>query len=763
MATKTVGRNRGKPRNPWARRIKTSLSLFLLVGLAGATVLGVVLSIKLREAQARIGSLPEVMAQVSRNPSVIVSSDNKVLYSVSSEYRQPVKFAEIPQIVVDATLAAEDKRFYTHPGVDYIALTRSAVTNVRSGRTSQGGSTITMQVVKQIYTSSERSMGRKLDDVALAITLERQLNKNQILELYLNLIFYGSGAFGIKSAADVYFSKPLDKLTVAEAALLARCVRRPSDENPFRSPKRALENRDVVLRIMRDEGMIDATTYDQAIKEPLRLNPRPPGTGARLIRAPHFVMTVLEDEMKKHLPGLDLSRGGYRVETTLNSALQAESEKQIAALVAKNRSRKVNNGAFVLLDRDGRVLAMVGGADFHKDQFNAVTQGRRQPGSSFKPFVYATALASGAIGKHDSISNAPYSLTDPVTGQVWSPKNSSGRYGGHVSVRTAIASSINIPAVRVMEMVGPSAVVSAARSIFGFRSELPAVMSLALGSGEVSPLEMAEGYSVFMLKGDRFEPFMIRRVIGPDGEVVKDFQPDIRRNVLSREVATDMDAFLRAVVTGGTATKARVIEDARGKTGTTSDNKDAWFCGYTDELIGIGWVANPQREGSRWTYQPMASSVYGGKVTVDAWVGVMKKAQAMLKDGSLRRRFDGKVEFEDMSVKDVVVDPQPIPEEDPLPEQQDQTDPVTPDVLPPIGIPPPGTEDTSPSDPTRKPPSTEPPSRPDGKPKSVDTISVEVCVDSGLRANRYCPETVTRKYAWGKEPKRPCNLHGTAH
>lgn len=725
-------------------------------------MLGVVLSIKLRDAQARIGTLPEVMAEVSRNPSVIVSADNKVLYSVSSEYRQPVKFAEIPKIVIDATLAAEDKRFYDHPGVDYWALARSAVANVREGRTSQGGSTITMQVVKRVYTSTERSMGRKLDDVALAIAVERQLNKNQILELYLNQIYYGSGAYGIKSAADVYFSKPLDKLTVAEAALLARCVRRPSDENPFHSPKRAIENRDVVLGIMRDEGMIDAKTYEKSVNEPLKLNPRPPGTGARLIRAPHFVMAVLEDELKRRVPGLDLSRGGYRVETTLNTTLQSEAERQIADLVARNRSRKVNNGAFVLLDRDGRVLAMVGGVDFHKDQFNAVTQGRRQPGSSFKPFVYATALASGAIGPHDSISNEAYVLQDPVTGKVWAPKNSGGKVGGSVSVRSAISLSINIPAVRVMEKVGPSAVVAATKSVFGFHSDLPAVMSLALGSGEVSPLEMAEGYSVFMLRGDRFEPYMIRRVIGPNGEVVKDFQPNIRRNVLSKEVATQMDSFLRAVVTSGTATKARVIDDARGKTGTTSDNRDAWFCGYTDELIGIGWVANPQREGNRWVYEPMASSVFGGKVTVDAWIGVMKKAQAMLKDGSLRKRFDGKTEFDDMSVKDVVVEPAPIPDENPVPEEQNDHTPVFPDTVPPIGTTPAIPPDGPPIDPTRRtePPPKETPPRGDPPKKEEKTVSVEVCVDSGLRANRYCPETVTRKFAAGKEPKRTCNLHG---
>lgn len=763
MATKTAPRRRSKARkNPWVRRIKVGVSLGLLVSLVGATVLGALLSVKLKDAQGRLGSLPDVMADAIRNPSVIVSSDGKVLYSVSSEYRQPVKFDEIPKLVVDATLAAEDRRFFEHPGVDYWAMGRSLVANVREGRNAQGGSTITMQLVKRVYTSSNKSFSRKLDDVALAIVLERQLNKNQILEMYLNQVFYGSGAYGIKAAADIYFDKPLDKLTPGEAAMLARCVRRPSDENPYNDMKRALVNRNLVLKTMADENMIDAKTYEAALKETPKL--RPPEsrarTGGRLNRAPYFVTALINGELKRLLPGVDLSRGGYRVETTLNTELQGEAEKQMRDLVARNRSRKVTNGAFVMMDRDGRIVAMVGGVDFDKDQFNVVTQGHRQPGSSFKPFVYATALASGVIGPHDSISNERFTMMDVATGKPWSPKNSNGKYGGSTSVRSAIAFSINVPAVRVMEKVGPEAVVAASKSVFGFKSALPPYLSLALGSGEVTPLEMAQAYSVFMLHGDRATPFMVRRVTGPDGAVIKEFEPDIRRNMLARGVATEMDTFLRGVVTSGTATKARGVQNARGKTGTTSDNKDAWFCGYTDEFVGIGWVAHPVKVGNRWSYEPMASSVFGGKVTVDAWVGVFKKAEAMLKNGTLRRRFDGKTTFDSAPPPTIEASPEeePPPDEVPPPEEADPHQPAT---VPEIGGTPTGGEGGAPDAPTKPPGQPVTPNQDTTPPTRGESASIEICVDSGLRANKYCPETLKRRFTKGKEPKRSCNLHGT--
>ena len=765
MATNTAQRRRTRARKrPWVRRIKVALSLGFLVALVGATVLGVILSVKLRDAQGRLGSLPDVMADAIRNPSVVVSADGKVLYSVSSEYRQPVKFDEIPKLVVDATLAAEDRRFFEHPGVDYWALGRSFVANVREGRNAQGGSTITMQLVKRVYTSSNKSLSRKLDDVALAIVLERQLNKNQILEMYLNQVYYGSGAYGIKAAADIYFDKPLDKLTPGEAAMLARCVRRPSDENPYHSLKRALENRNLVLRTMADEGMIDARQFEAALKEIPNL--RPPEsrarTGGRLNRAPYFVMALI-DELKRLVPDMDLSRGGFRIETTLNSELQTVAEEQVRELVGRDRSRKGTNAALVLKDREGRSVVMVGGVDFDRDQFNAVTQGRRQPGSSFKPFVYATALAAGVIGPNDSISNERFTQVDPTTGETWSPKNSGGHYGGSVSVRSAIVHSINVAAVRVMEKVGPEAVVASAKSVFGFKSSLPPYLSLALGSGEVSPLEMAEAYSVFMLRGDRATPFMIRRVMGPDGEILKDFAPNVRRSVLSSEVATEMDGFLRGVVTDGTARKARSIPNARGKTGTTSDNKDAWFCGYTDEYVGIGWVAHPVRAGNRWNYEPMASSVFGGKVTVDAWVGVFQKVEAMLRKGTLRRRVDGKTTFEKEAAPPIEASPPDAPlDEVPPPEEGDPHKPVT---VPEIGGGASGGTgggdgEVKTDGGTR--PATPPTTKPEPPPaKRAEPVSVDVCVDSGLRATRYCPETITRKFVKGKEPKRVCNLHGT--
>lgn len=721
-------------------------------------------AVKLRAAQDMMKNLPSVLQAAASRPSVIYTADGKPMFRVSAKNRVPVKITDVPKVVIDATLAAEDKRFYSHNGIDYLGLLRSLVTNVREG-TTQGGSTITMQIVKRVFTSPVKSFDRKLQDMALAVTIEQKMSKNQILQLYLNEVYYGESAFGIRAAADVYFGKPLKRLTLAEAALLARCVRRPSEENPFRNPARALANRDIVLGIMLDEGMISKSQYDEAKAERMVLAARKTTDTARYLRAPYAVRHVI-DTLRRDLPEIDLTQGGYRIETTLNSALQSVGEKIVEDVVRRNRANKVTTGAFILMDRDGRILVEVGGRDFSKNQFNVITQGRRQPGSAFKPFVYAAALANGSIRPYDSVSNARFFYTDPSTGQTWAPKNSNGRYGGAVSIKTAIAYSYNMPAIRVMEKAGAANVAAMGRSIFGFQSELKPFLSTALGASEVSPLEMAQGYSVFQLKGDRATPFIVRRVIDPNGNVIKEYTPNIARSVLNRDVAEVMDEFLQAVASYGTGSRAgRAVRDARGKTGTTSENKDAWFCGYTNEFVGIGWIANEVKSKGGTQYLKMGPSVYGGKVTIDIWIEVMKRAQEMVESGAFAkydpnedRLFAGPDSGQNQVLAPRLEPPsESAPDNTERPREEEtrpQEGPVQ--ISPPPGVgPPSGGGEAAPPPPVinTTPPKTEPPRQ------EPQLVGVEVCADTGRRANMYCPETVIRQYERGREPKRSCRAH----
>lgn len=621
-----AARARRSPTRSWWRRIKIAAALAFL-GVVVLCVLGAARwKSELEEAAHRVVKLPDLLDQLSRTPSVILARDGEVLLTIQTEYREPVRIDEVPTIVKQATLAAEDKRFYRHTGVDYMAIARVLFTNVKEGRIAQGGSTLTMQLAKRLYSQGERSFARKLQDMALAVMIEREKTKDQILELYLNQVFYGYGAYGVSAAAKVYLGKELEELTVSDAALLARFVRRPSEENAFANLQKAIENRNTVLQIMREEGVIDEAQLAEALAETPNLRKKPKVGVAATKRAPYFVDYILE-RVHREFPDIDLSKGGYRIETSLDVKLQAIAERSVRDLVANNRH--VTTAAFVLTDREGRILAMVGGADYDRNQFNVITQGRRQPGSAFKPIVYAAALENGALEPTSYLSNAKFTWVDRSTGRTWTPKNVNGKYGGPVSVRTAIAQSINLPAIRACEKATPQSVVSMARNAFGFRSKLDPVLPLALGASAVAPLEMARAYSVFMLGGDRFNPFGLRRIVGPHGDVVAVRQASISRNVLSPHTCELMDGFLRAVVTGGTGRRAASVVNARGKTGTTDDNRDAWFVGYTDQLLGVGWIANEVREGNNWVYQRMPG-VFGGDVTVHVWRGVVGEAQKML-------------------------------------------------------------------------------------------------------------------------------------
>ncbi len=770
-----------KPRPRWVRRVKRIFATLFLLFLIAFVVVGVVFVRELRHASELMGALPDKLRQLSTKPTTIVSADGKILYQEQEEFRQPIRIADVPKRVTDAILAAEDRRFYTHSGVDYWAMGRIVVVGAEKGRLSQGGSTLTMQLAKRFYSEGEKTMNRKLQDVALAITMEHKMTKDQILELYLNTMYFGEKAYGIGAAAQVYFGKQLNDLSVAECAMLARCVRRPSDENPVKNLEKAITNRNVVLGIMRDEKMINEDEYQKAIDEEVHLTPHRERISTRMNAAPYFVSHVLQF-LAQDMPDLDLKQGGYTIYTTLDSGMEKYAEQQIRDFVHEHRGDRVNDAAFVLMDKEGKILAEAGGLDFNKDQYNIITQGRLQPGSSFKPFMYATALNERVLSMNDTLGNRPFVYPGTESYPVpWRPQNSDPKREDRdsVSVDTAMALSMNVAAAHVMERVGPSKVADYCTGVFGFTSKINRFPSLALGATEVHPLEMAQGYSVFMLRGSRATPYVVTKIVGADGDVLKNYSPNVVPNQLDSWVCDDIDQLLESVVTHGTAYRAHLfdIPNARGKTGTTSDHKDAWFCGYTDGLVGVGWVGNNvvDKKG-RATQLPMARSMWGATTAAGIWKNIMARAHEKFASPIIRPEENGanrgpKTEegADDTTVKAIPPD--------------DTTAGTTGgDTVPPggpptqattggdvggggtggantAGGPPPTTTGATPPDqpPVEKPPAKrDPPKRHD----ESDTVQVEVCAESGMRATIYCPETITRTFKRGQEPRRHCPIHG---
>lgn len=606
------------------RAVKVVL-LALFIPLSAFSIFaGVYFTMLLNSAAEQIPSIEKKMEAMRVGPTRILSADNQLLYESATEFRIPVDIESVPKVVKNATLAAEDKRFYDHIGVDPWAVGRQVFTNVREQRVAGGASTLTMQLAKRLYTSSDQTFRRKLEDAALALQMERKLTKDQILELYLNQVFYGSGAYGIAAAAEVYFDKRLDQLTLSEAAMLSRIVRRPSDENPFSDYEVALRNRNVVLEIMLEEKMITPEEFEKAKEERPKLAQNQDRLKATIKAAPYFVRYVL-DTVRAEL-GEDVTNGGYTIRTTLNLGLQKFAEARTRRLVERYRRSGVTTAAFMLMNRSGEILTMVGGVDYERNRFNAVVQGRRQPGSAFKPLVYAAAFEQGVLTPSDGIRADTFRMKDGD--RIWEVE---GRRGaGSVSVRSAIAFSMNPPAVRAMMMVKPSVFSEGySRRVFGLTTPIPPVPSMVLGSVEVHPLELAESYTVFQHSGDRVKPFGIRSIVDSSGREIRTYAPRVIRNVLSTASSEDMDYCLREVVTNGTAGAAGSVKRARGKTGTTNDNRDAWFVGYTDNYLAVTWVANEQLDRQRrvWVYRPMADYVMGGRVPILLWRDVMREAQ----------------------------------------------------------------------------------------------------------------------------------------
>jgi len=553
--------------------------------------------------------------------STVYAADGSVIAEWhAGEDRVPIAYADLPLHLVDAVVAIEDQRFWVHAGVDPRAIARAASVNLEAGEIVQGGSTITQQYVKNVLLGPEVTLERKVAEAELALRLEETLGKEEILERYLNAIFMGEGAYGVGAAALRYFGKPVGNLTLGESALLAGLINSPIRYNPYDHPEAALERRRVVLDKMVDLGWLDSDAAARAAAEPLNLLPRserdrsPYPYFAEEVRRALLAEPALGDTPEERFEALH--SGGLRISTTLDPIAQRAAEAAVAAVVPDGGP----DAALVAIDpRTGHVLAMVGGRDFYDPddpiaQFNLATQGLRQPGSSFKPFVLAAALEAGY--DLDDVLPAGASVTIDTPAGPWSVTNHEGADFPDLTLREATVFSVNTVYARLITEIGAERVVEIAAAA-GITTPLDPLPSLALGAQEVTVFDMASAYATFAGDGIHVSPMLITRIEGPDGDVILEPYPAITP-VVEPDIARAVTATLTEVVRRGTGQQARIGRPVAGKTGTTESSHDAWYVGYTPELVAAVWVGFG--EGNRPLTSPHTPyTITGGGWPAQIW------------------------------------------------------------------------------------------------------------------------------------------------
>ncbi|HEY3379074.1 MAG TPA: PBP1A family penicillin-binding protein [Armatimonadota bacterium] len=660
-------------------------------------------------------------------PTRILACDGSLLAKVYSENREIIAINRMSYMPL-ATLAIEDIRFNEHPGIDLHGIARAMVRNFIAGNSKEGASTITQQLARNIYLTREKKLTRKLQEVVLALQLERRYSKQEILETYLNQVYYGANRYsvqswGVQMAAKNYFAKDASKLTLSECALLAGLPKNPRDYNPFRFPDAARRRRDTVLSSMLENSCISKAQYQEAVDAPLRLAPEHKIQVMADFHAPYFVRQILATELPKIFgqDTHDLTYDyGVDVYTTIDPRMQKKAEEVVTEQVQANHFRNIDDGALVAIDpKTGFIKAMVGGTNFRKDQYNIITQGHRQPGSAFKPFVYTTALLHGYTPQtrvYDRPGHYPSG-----SGAFWSPKNSDNRYRGAMQLQQALWQSRNAVAAGVANDVGINTIIKVAYSM-GIKYSLEPYLSTALGASVVVPLEICSGYGTLANGGVHNPPVAIERVTTHDGEVLYEYTPQPQR-ILPTSIANTMKTMMRGVVERGTGRAARCPFPASGKTGTTNSFHDAWFIGYTDDLVAAVWVGNRQN-------QPM-NHTFGGTVPAPIWRQFMLVAHPIMAVEH-KKNLAELVKLNDLP-EPTNVDMQPTPyiikhgntrarSADPFDVQATVPAPVT----------------------------------------ARDRYVVTLCQQTHLRATPACPDTVAVTYVRGRAPyppNRSCNVH----
>jgi penicillin-binding protein 1A len=703
----------------WIRYV--ALPLAILAGLALAAVLAAGLVVVL--AYPQLPSL-EALGSQPKIPLRIYTADGVLIGEFGEERRAVVSIADVPRQLKNAVIAAEDERFYEHPGIDYLGVLRAAWANLVAGGRRQGASTITMQVARNFFLSSEKTLTRKLYEALLAFKIEHSFSKEQILELYVNQIYLGQRAYGFAAASQMYFGKALNQLSLAETAMLAGLPKAPSLYNPVANPQRAKQRQQYVLRRMTELGYIDATQYEDAVKTPLRARRE---VAEYSVHA-EFAAEMVRQALVEHYPD-DVYTRGFRVYTTLRKADQeaayhalrqgvleydrragyrgpegyvelpanpadedledalddhpdnddllaavvlAYDGKQVQAGVRNGErivitgpglqfaaraldskaapQRRIRKGAIIRVQRDGKnwqivqlpeveaafisldpqdgaIRALVGGFDFSRNKFNHVTQAWRQPGSSFKPFIYSAALEKGFTAA-TVIADEPVVLEAEQTGsQRWEPKNYDGKFEGPMRLRTALAKSKNMVSIRILDAIGPKYAQDYVTR-FGFEAERhPAYLTMALGAGSVTAWQMARAYSVFANGGYLIQPYFIHKIVDDRGNALALAEPrrasDEALRVLDPRNAFIMDNMMQDVTRYGTAARAARLAraDLAGKTGTTNEFVDAWFAGYQPGLVAVSWVGFDQPK-------TLGRNQTGGVVALPIWLGYMERVLA---------------------------------------------------------------------------------------------------------------------------------------
>jgi penicillin-binding protein 1A len=569
------------------------LGIWVLIGVAGLVAY-------------HAAQLPPIdqLSVPKRPPNIaILASDGSLIANRGETGGRTVTLKELPPHLPKAFVAIEDRRFYDHFGIDPVGITRAMVRNVTS-RSMQGGSTLSQQLAKNLFLTQERTASRKIQEAILALWLERNYSKDELLELYLNRVYFGSGAYGVEAAAQRYYGKSARHVTLSEAAVLAGLVQAPSRLAPTRNPQAAQARAQLVLAAMQDVGFITPQAFKTALANPAETM-RPKGAGSMNYVA-DYVIDVLDDFVGE-------VETDVVVQTTVDPALQAAAERAVVdELNAKGAKYNVGQGAFVAMQPDGALKALVGGRNYSDSQFNRATVARRQPGSAFKPFVYLAAVERGLTP--DTVRE-----DSPVNYRGWTPENYSRDYRGPVTLREALALSLNTVAVKVGFEVGAKAVVQTAQRL-GISSPLQANPSIALGTSEVTPLELVAAYAAFANGGTGVIPFAIREVKTTAGKSI------YRRpaggglgRVIDPNAVAMMNGMMRETFVIGTAKKGEIPGwEAAGKTGTSQDFRDAWFIGYTGSLVAGVWLGNDDGDPTK--------RVSGGNLPVEVWSTFMKTA-----------------------------------------------------------------------------------------------------------------------------------------
>lgn len=712
----------GKRPNKLPAPARLALSVFGV--LSGLAVIGFLLiSFMLMMAYPNLPDIDSLATYQPKQPLRVFSADNVLIGEFGEERRSLVRYKDIPKVMKQAVLAIEDDRFYEHHGVDYWGILRAAIHNALGG-SRQGASTITQQVARNFFLSSEQTIKRKLYEVLLAWKIEKTLTKDQILELYMNQIYLGQRAYGFASAAQIYFGKKLQEITVAEAAMLAGLPKAPSANNPVVNPKRAKARQQYILQRMYDLGYITTAQYEQARNEQLKIKMDSNDFGVHAEYVAEMARQMVYDQFKDdaYTRGLNVfttitkadqdaaylalrrgvldyeKRQAYRGpegymdipsgKTEAEAAIENElaehpdsdgliaavvltvSPKSVRALLASGEeitiqetglgtaasaltdkvaaNKRIKRGAIIRVmqedkgwaiiqlpevesafvsvnSEDGGIRALIGGFDFNRNKFNHVTQAWRQPGSSFKPFIYSASLEKG-LSPGTIVNDAPITFDATQTGsQAWEPKNYDGKYEGLMTMRKGLAKSKNMISIRILDKIGPQYAQEYVTR-FGFEAEKnPPYLTLALGAGAVTPLQLAGAYAVFSNGGYKVNPYLISKITDNNGKTLFQVTPERAGDESLRAIdarnAYVIDSMLKDVVKYGTATRALSLKrpDIAGKTGTTNDSIDAWFAGYNPKLVGVAWIGfdKPKNLGNKET---------GGGLALPIWIGYMQKA-----------------------------------------------------------------------------------------------------------------------------------------